>query len=290
MRDLEAEGIAVASACDVLGIDRSGYYKYRRRSLSSRRKNDISMSRLIEEIFWEHRRRYGSRRIAKEMTDRGYPCGPVRVARLMKQRGLVAIQPKSFRPKTTHSRHTLGYSPNLLLDAPPPSDINQVWVADITYIPLLRRKFAFLALLMDLFSRRIVGWHVDDQMTEPLVLTALRHATATRQPPPRLIHHSDRGGQYAAGQYRAILARGSMRQSMSRPDNCYDNAFIESCFGTLKTELEMLAYDNLRAARREVDEYIAYYNVRRRHSALDYATPRQFEQIHQQRQTPASDH
>jgi transposase InsO family protein len=195
----------------------------------------------------------------------------------MAQMGLEAIQPRSFKPRTTDSRHTLGYSPNLLIDAPPPDGINQLWVGDISYIPLVGGRFLYLAMLMDRYSRRIVGWDLQSYMQEPLVLSALRAAIALRRPRPGLIHHSDRGGQYAGSEYRQILARARMLQSMSRANNCYDNAFMESCFGTLKTELEMKPYGNECLARKEVPDYIRYYNTRRRHSALDYMTPDEFE-------------
>ena len=122
-------------------------------------------------------------------------------------------------------------------------------------------------------------------MAEALVLTTLRQSVVTRQPPPRLIHHTDRGGQYAGAEYRQVLKRASMRQSMSRAANCYDNAFLESCFGTLKTELEMVAYDNIMAARRQVGDYIGYYNIQRRHSSLDYLTPAEFELLRARRST-----
>ena len=133
-------------------------------------------------------------------------------------------------------------------------------------------------MLMDRFSRRIVGWDLQENMQETLVLAALEAAIRSRQPPPGLIHHSDRGGQYAGAAYRRMLARAAMPQSMSRADDCYDNAFMESCFGTLKTELEMKPYESPPIARKEVPEYIRYYNTRRRHSALDYLTPEAFEQ------------
>lgn len=236
---------------------------------------------LVRAIFLEHRRRYGARRIAAEMTARGRPCGPARVARLMKAMGLVAIQPRSFRPRTTRSRHHLGYSPHRLLDAPPPAEINRVWVGDITYLPLKTGRFAYLALLMDLCSRRIVGLRLDDHMTEPLVLDALRDAIAQRQPAPGLIHHTDRGGQYAGRRYRATLARAAILQSMSRPNNCYDNAFIESCFGTIKRELDQQRYDTMLTARAQVADYVTYYNVRRRHSSIGYRSPLDFERQRQ---------
>lgn len=195
----------------------------------------------------------------------------------MAEMGLVAIQPRSFRPRTTDSRHGLGYSPNLLADAPSPAGLDQQWVADITYVPLTGGEFAYLALLMDLHSRRVVGWDLQNHMRESLVLEALRAAVADRQPRPGLIHHSDRGGQYAGREHRRVLARAGARQSMSRADNCYDNAFIESCFGTIKTELEMTRYANLRVARKEIAAFVRYYNTRRRHSALGYLAPNVFE-------------
>jgi transposase InsO family protein len=195
----------------------------------------------------------------------------------MDEMGLVAIQPKSFKPRTTDSRHGLGYSPNLLVDAPPPDGVNQLWVGDITYVPLLGGEFLYLAMLMDRFSRRIVGWDLQDHMRESLVLAALRAAITLRRPRPGLIHHTDRGGQYAGAEYRKMLARAGMPQSMSRAENCYDNAFMESCFGTVKTELEMEPYPNEHAARKEIPEYIRYYNTRRRHSALGYLTPEAYE-------------
>lgn len=197
----------------------------------------------------------------------------------MKTLRLKAIQPKSYVPKTTDSRHRLGYSPNLLLEADVPTRLNQIWVGDITYIPLEGGTFCYLAILMDLFSRRIVAWHLSDNMTESLVLRALRSAVKERQPHPGVIHHSDRGGQYAGNEYRSVLRRAAALQSMSRAGDCYDNAFMESCFGTIKTELEMTDYQSRWQARKEIARYILYYNFERRHSGIDYCTPAQFEQI-----------
>ena len=145
-------------------------------------------------------------------------------------------------------------------------------------MPLAGARFAYLALLMDLYSRRIVGWELDEHMTEALVLAALRAAIRWRQPSPGLIHHSDRGGQYAGGEYRQVLQRARMEQCMSRPDNCYDNAFMESCFGTIKTALEMEVYADAHSARAEIREYLGYYDTQRRHSSLNYLTPCEFEQ------------
>jgi putative transposase len=276
IRQLE-ESFPVSVLCQSLNVSRSAYYAWRQDGVSARKRDDIRLRPVIRGIFQEHRRRYGARRIAAELSARNEPCGRRRAGRLMEELGLVAIQPKSFKPRTTDSRHSLGYSPNLLLDAPPPDGINRLWVGDITYVPLVGGEFLYLAMLMDRCSRRIVGWDVQDHMREPLVLAALRAAIALRQPRPGLIHHTDRGGQYAGVEYRKMLARAGMPQSMSRADNCYDNAFMESCFGTLKTELEMEAYPNEHVARKEIPDYIRYYNTRRRHSALGYLTPEAYE-------------
>ena len=277
VRQLEEESFPVSILCESLGVSRSAYYAWREDGVSARSRNDNRLRPVIRGIFWEHRRRYGSRRIAKELAARRQPCCRRRVGRLMHEMGLVAIQPKSFKPRTTDSRHGLGYSPNLLIDAPPPEGINQLWVGDITYVPLAGGDFLYLAMLMDRFSRRIVGWELQDHMRESLVLAALRAAIARRQPRPGLIHHTDRGGQYAGTEYRNLLARAGMPQSMSRAENCYDNAFMESCFGTIKTELEMKPYPNAHAACKDIPDYIRYYNTRRRHSALDYLTPEAYE-------------
>lgn len=271
--------LAATAVCDVLELSRSGYYAWRQGIPSQRAERDAKLTPLVRAIFWKHKRRYGARRIASELADLGEVCSPRRVAKIMKIQRLRAIQPKSFVPKTTQSRHGLGYSPNLLLHAPPPVRTNEVWVADITYIPLRTGDFAYLALVMDLFSRRVLGWDLAALMTETLVLEALRQAIGLRQPPPNVIHHSDRGGQYAGAAYRAVLRRAAMRQSMSRADECTDNAFMESCFGTIKTELEMTEYDHVPHARAEIGPYLNYYNLERRHSSLRYLSPIQFEAL-----------
>ena len=273
------ESFPVSLLCETLNVSRSAYYVWRENGVSARTRDDNRLRPMIRGIFWEHRRRYGARRIAIELAARHEPCSRRRVGRLMEEMGLVAIQPRSFKPRTTDSRHALGYSPNLLIDAVPPDGINQLWVGDITYVPILDGDFLYLAMLMDRYSRRIAGWDLQDHMRESLVLGALRAAIAVRRPRPGLIHHSDRGGQYAGAEYRRMLARAGMPQSMSRADNCYDNAFMESCFGTLKTELEMKPYSHADVARTEIPEYIRYYNTRRRHSALDYLTPEAYEAL-----------
>lgn len=272
-----SEGFPVSVVCDLLSVSRSGFYAWQSAGVSEREARDEELLPMIREIFWQHQRRYGARRIARELAFRGERCGVARVARLLEMQGLKAIQPKSNRPRTTNSRHTLGYSPNLLRGRQAPQRINEVWVGDITYIPLHGGRFGYLSMLMDLYSRRIVGWEYQESMTATLVLASLRKAIRNRQPAPRLIHHSDRGGQYAAWEYRDVLRRARMLQSMSDPDNCYDNAFMESCFGTLKTELELSEYTDSMEAVRELSSYVVYYNQDRRHSSLGYLTPAEFE-------------
>jgi putative transposase len=267
----------ISDVCECLAIPRSTFYEHRKEDLTLSETNTRELTPMIMDVFWKHRKRYGTRRIVEELADNGFAIGRKRVADIMKSQGLRAIQPKSFTPKTTESRHRLGYSPNLLLEEFSLSKINQLWVGDITYIPLAERRFGYLAMLMDRFSRRLIGWHIDRTMTEDLVIHGLRNAIAIRQPGKQLIHHTDRGGQYAGKQFRAILRRASIRQSMSRAADCYDNAFMESCFGTIKIELEMTEYKNMQDAEMVLAEYFTYYNCDRKHSGIGYQTPIQFE-------------
>jgi putative transposase len=273
----EDERLPTATICEVLDVSRSAYYAWRTHEPSRHQQRDDALTPLVRAVFWKHRRRYGSRRIADELADLGEVCSPRRVGKILKTQGLRAIQPKSFVPRTTDSRHRLGYSPNLILETTDPTDIDQLWVGDITYVPLRGGAFCYLAALMDRFSRAIVGWELAETMTDTLTMAALRMALRDRQPSLGLIHHTDRGGQYASSRYRAVLRRAGICQSMSRADNCYDNAFMESCFGTFKRELEMTEYDNHWAARQEIAEYIDYYRIDRKHSALGYLTPTKFE-------------
>ena len=256
--------IAVSLICEALDVSRSAYYAWLAAEPSLRERELDELTPLIVGIFWRHRRRYGARRIAQELKDRSIACSARRVAKVLKIQGLRAIQPKSFVPKTTESRHRLGYSPNLLLEAAEPTRVDELWVGDITYLPLRGGGFCYLAGLMDRYSRDIVGWAVEPTMTESLTLAVL-------------IHHSDRGGQYAGARYRATLRRAAMTQSMSRADNCYDNAFMESCWGTFKRELEIAEYESVAMARKTIAEYVRYYRFERKHSSLGYLTPHQFE-------------
>ncbi|MEP4680064.1 MAG: IS3 family transposase, partial [Rhodopirellula bahusiensis] len=237
-----------------LGFSRSAFQRFQNEPPSQREQSDMDVLPMVITTFHRHRRRYGARRIAADMKLQGFPIGRERAAKLLQIAGLSAIQPKSFKPRTTESRHTLGYNANLLLEQPEPIGINELWVGDITYIPIVRKGFAYMATLMDRFSRRIIGWSVAMDMTEGLVIETLQKAIRNRQPGGSLIHHTDRGGQYAGKKYRAIIERSSMRQSMSRAGDCYDNAFMESCFGTIKTELQMTEYESYREALKELTE------------------------------------
>ena len=275
---LEEQSTSTSQLCKILSVSRSAYYAWYQGEKSKSQRENEQLKPMIRNIFRKHQRRYGARRISLELGDDGICCGRLRTKRLMTEMNLVAIQPRSFKPRTTESRHTLGYNENLLLDMPPPDGINQLWVGDITYVPLAdSRNFLYLAILMDRHSRRIVGWDMQDHMQEPLVLSVLRAAIVSRSPQPGLIHHTDRGGQYAGKEYRRMLYRGRMIQSMSRANDCYDNAFMESCFGTIKSELEMAPYKNARVAKKDIQKYIRYYNTRRKHSSLNYMSPDEYE-------------
>lgn len=199
----------------------------------------------------------------------------------MQENNLIAIQPRSFVPKTTNSRHRYAKSPNLLKDREAPIKMNEVWVGDITYIPLKEGKFCYLAVWMDLYSRRIIGWALLPHMREEIVIKAFNEAVKLRSKiPSGLIVHSDRGGQYAGNEFRALLNKKEITQSMSDPDNPYDNAFMESCFSRFKAEVmqDNKCFESVEDARKETREYIEqYYNVIRLHSSLDYNAPIEFE-------------
>jgi putative transposase len=270
------ESLPTATICEALDVCRSAYYDWLTREPGPREQELDEWTPTIVEIFLTHRRRYGARRIAAVLKDQTIVCSAKRVAKVLRNQGLRAIQPKSFLPKTTDSRHKLGYSPNLLLEANEPTRVDELWVGDITYLRLRTGGFCYLAALMDRYSRDIVAWSIESSMDESLTLGVLRRAIAERQPKAGLVHHTDRGGQYAGVQYRAVLRRASMKQSMSRADNCYDNAFMESCWSSFKRELEVADYDSVAAARTTVAEYVRYYRFERKHSSIGYLSPHQF--------------
>lgn len=237
------------------------------------------MTDQIKEAFWRHARRYGSRRIKEELVAEGLAVGRDVVRRVMREEGLRAIQPRSFVPRTTDSRHGQRISPNLLLNREPVTKPNEVVVGDITYLPLLSGEWAYLATWMDLYSRMIVGWQVSDEMRDELIIRAMEKVITRRKPEAGLIVHSDRGGQYVSTEFRRLLSAHGFLQSMSRADNADDNAFAESLFSRYKAELlEGGAFRDLGEATLETFNYIeGYYNRIRRHSALGYKSPEDFE-------------
>ena len=263
---------------EAVKVNRSSYH----RSLTRREKEEEEPadSAFVAEVFWRHSRRYGSRRITAELKAEGVPIGRHRVRRLMKEGELKAIQPRSFVPRTTDSRHKLGYAENLLLKmALPPRKPNEVVVGDITYLPLQDGSFCYLATWTDLFSRLVVGWEVMETMTEDLIISALEKAVRKRSGLKGAVVHSDRGGQYASTKFRALLKRSDCKQSMSRAEDAYDNAFAESLFSRYKAELlEGGAFSDVEEARLETFNYIeGYYNRIRRHSSLGYLSPEAYE-------------
>lgn len=283
---------SVDKVCRLLQVSRSAYYDFRGGKTYEMGAVKQRQADAVAEVFWMHKRRYGTRRIVAELKAQGMPLGRQRVRALMQVQALQAIQPKSFVPKTTDSKHGKRNSPNLLLDEQgqrinPTTAPNQVWVSDLTYLPLTDGSFGYLVVWLDLFSRYVVGWQVEDHMQESLLRGALQKALTQRQTPPGLIVHSDRGGQYVSARLRRLMHTYECRQSMSRADDPYDNAFCESFFSRFKAELlEKGAFLNLEDAKIEVFDFIeSYYNRIRRHSALGYLSPHDFEQLFYQNRT-----
>ena len=276
----EATTYPAAILCRALGVSRSGYYAWKERPA---RQDQLAPQ--VEDVFWQNSRRYGSRRITAELREQTV-VGRHRVRRLMREQGLRAIQPRRFVPRTTDSRHGQRMSPNLLLEREIIVDRpRQVMVGDITYLPLQNGQWAYLATWMDLFSRNILGWQIASSMTAELVIEALKKAIIREQLPAGLIVHSDRGGQYVDAELRNLLKQHGFEQSMTRADETYDNAYAESLFSRYKTELlEEGAFADLEQARSETFAYIeGYYNRTRRHSALGYLSPENFERAFDQR-------
>lgn len=269
----------VQQLCKILGASRSSYYEYLNGMTYATTVDEQEQIKRLCELFNLHRKRYGSRRIAKALQQKGVEIGRFKVRRLMKDQSLKAIQPKSFVPKTTNSKHKLGYAPNVLAEVGFPSEPNEVYVGDITYLPTTYGQWLYLNVWIDLFSRCVVGWKIDTHMEESLVVGSLKQAVHKRSPKRGLIIHSDRGGQYAGMAFKHALAQHHCIQSMSGPDNPYDNAFAESFFSRFKTELlQKGAFENITDATTEVFNYIEmYYNTHRLHSGLDYVSPAQYE-------------
>jgi putative transposase len=267
--------LSVERMCQLAQVSRAGFY----RTLQAGEPvaEEMEVRAVMQQIVLEHRRRYGYRRVTAELRRRGLIVNHKRVARLMREDNLLAVQPRSF-VMTTDSRHELEVYLNLARRMKL-TGINQLWVADITYIRL-QTEFVYLAVLLDAWSRKVVGWELGRTLAARLAKAALLEAIASRQPAPGLVHHSDRGVQYAADEYVQVLKQHQMIPSMSRPANPYDNASCESFMKTLKRE-EIYAneYRDLEHLRAHIEEFIdQYYNRQRLHSALGYQTPEEFEQ------------
>jgi putative transposase len=267
--------------CRVLEVSPSGYYASRKRPSSWHALIDDVLMARVRMIHEESNKTYGAPRVHRELQAEGLPASPKRVARLMREEGLVARPRYRHRVATTDSNHDHPIAPNRLARAFDVTGvgINRVWVADITYIPTREGTF-YLATVLDLGSRRCVGWAMRDTLEVELALSALRMARAARAPGPGLIHHSDRGSQYTSEGYRAELAAHGMVASMSAKGDCYDNAVAESFFSTLEFELLMKNDWHTRDdARRAIFRYIeTWYNRKRRHSTLGYISPAEYEQ------------
>ena len=268
---------AVEMMCRILRVTRSGYYAWKKRGESRRKRRDTVLLEKIRESYRESRGRYGSPNIHEDLRQWDYRCSRKRVARLMREAGLRAKTIRRFRV-TTESKHTLPVAENLLQRQFSAEAAGKVWVSDITYL-WTRQGWLYLCVIMDLWDRKVVGWSIGERLTADLAVEALRKAVMRRQPQEGLMFHSDRGIQYCSEVFRTELRRHVMLQSMSRKGNCWDNAVAESFFGILKRELvyhEM--YRTRDDARLSVFQYIeGWYNRRRRHSTLGRRSPYMFE-------------
>lgn len=264
--------------CRVLEVSRSGYYRWKKQVISKRQQDNEYMLMQISESHRQSHGTYGSPRIYRDIRAEGIVCGKNRVARLMRIHGIKAKAKKKYKA-TTNSRHNLPIAPNLICRNFVSDMPNKVWVSDITYI-WTQEGWVYLAVILDIFSRMIVGWNISARLTDELVIESLQQAQRKRNSGAGLIFHSDRGVQYASKSFRSVLMAYGFKQSMSRKGDCWDNAVAESFFHTLKTELVYgKVFMTREEARREIFEYIEmFYNQVRRHSVLGYCAPGVYEQ------------
>lgn len=267
----------IGTMCEVLGVSRSGYYAWRRRPRSFRDETNAELAETIRRLHEESRRIYGSPRIYAALRRRGIVCGRHRVARLMREEGIRSKTKQRFRYIATKREETPA-APNRLERCFTAARRDRVWASDITIVKTAE-GWLHLAIVLDLYSRKVVGWATSHAVTQTLALEALAMALAVRKPKPGLIHHSDRGGQYLSAAYQHLLDEHGALCSMSRPGNCLDNAVAESFFHTLKTELVYQQYYRTREeARLAIFEYVeSFYNRTRLHSTLDYRSPEEYE-------------
>lgn len=265
----------VTALCRNLQVTRSGFYAWAKRPLSRRDVANGAALVHIRAIYRRHRQNYGSPRVRRDLRDEGIEMGRHRVARLMREDGLRAKTARKFRV-TTNSRHSHPVAENLLARRFDRDQPNQAWVTDLTYV-WTDEGWLYLSCILDLHGRRVVGWGASENLDASMSCDVLEQAIAARRPPPGLLHHSDRGVQYACDDYQRILRRHGITCSMSRRGNCWDNAPMESFFGSLKREIGETRWPSRSAAIHDIAAYIGYYNQERRHSALDYLTPVQYE-------------
>jgi putative transposase len=277
--DTAKEEFPIQRICDVLGVSQSGYFTWRGRPACRRQREDLILLAHVRSAFAQSNGTYGSPRMTRELQDVGLAIGRRRTARLMAENGLQARQKRHFK-RTTDSHHAFPVAPNLLGQDFTAERPDEKWGADISYV-WTREGWLYLAVVIDLFARRVVGWAVSDRLHRQLALDALGKALAIRRPQAGLIHHSDKGSQYCSIDYQAELANRGIRISMSGKGNCYDNAMVETFFKTLKSELVWRTIFHTRAeARHAIGRYIdGFYNPVRRHSALDFISPAKFEKL-----------
>lgn len=267
----------IQTMCQLLGVSRSGYYAWKARPLSGAEARAATLAAEIASVHRRSRGTYGSPRVHRELRAQGIRVGKKRVERLMRENGLQGAQKRRFRCRTTDSRHTYPVAPNLLNRDFNPSQANRSWVGDVTYIST-QEGWLYLAVILDLFSRRVVGWSAGAINDARLAQEALKAALKARCPNVGLVHHTDRGSPYASLAYTTLLGQHGAIGSMSRAGDCYDNAVAESFFGTLKSELiRGIVYPSHREATAAIASYIEFYNTQRRHSSLDYVSPIEFE-------------
>jgi putative transposase len=273
------ETFKVGRMCQLLKVSRSSYYAWLQRPESNRSRENRCLEDKIRVLHNASHGIYGSPRIHRELVDAGIGCGKNRVARIMREAGIRSRTKRKFKA-TTNSKHNLPVAPNLLNQDFTAEARDRAWVGDITYI-LTDEGWLYLAVLLDLYNREVVGWAASSRITRQLTIDALQMALGKRSPDQGLLHHSDRGSQYASGDYQKILKEHRMICSMSRKGNCYDNAVAESFFGRLKSEwVNHQRYLSRAQATQSVFYYIEiFYNRKRRHSSINYVTPQEYEAI-----------